>query len=96
LLYAHGEHGEALNWLDRCIEKSDDGFRGRIAAVLLDHPDERLRRSGADALARCRQSSDPPRVREPARRRLATFKAAVRRLSPFKPPGTRAASSILP
>ncbi len=96
LLYALGEHGEALNWLGRCIEKSDDGFRGRIATVLLDHPDERLRRVGADALARRQPLSDPPRVREPARRRLATLKAAIRRLSPFKPPGTRASSAILP
>lgn len=96
LLYAHGEAGEALNWLGRCIEKSDDGFRGRIAMVLLDHPDERLRRAGADALARRQPLSNPPKVREPARRRLATLKAAIRRLSTFKPPGTKAASSMLP
>lgn len=95
LLYAHGDHGEALNWLGRCIDKSDDGFRRRIAQVLLDHPDERLRRAGADALALCQPLPDPPRSHEPKRHRLATLKALVRRVNPFKPPDAKGASSIL-
>lgn len=95
LLYAHGDPEGALSWLGRCIERSDDGFRGRIAQILLDHPDERLRRFGTDALARCKPLSAPPTAREPRRSSFAALRSVVRRVSPFKPPGVRDASSSL-
>lgn len=92
LLYAQGDHGEALNWLGRCIENSDDGFRGRIAQVLLDHPDHRLRDIGAEALARCKPLAPPPAPREAPHSHFTAIGRLLQRLSPFKPPGARTAS----
>ncbi|WP_245653536.1 tetratricopeptide repeat protein [Sphingomonas pituitosa] len=92
LIYAHGDAEEALAWLDRCIAKSDDGFRGRIAEVLLRQPDDRLRRAGAAALARCVPHTDRPAAYAPRPGGLARFKQAVRRMRPFKPPGLRPVS----
>lgn len=92
LLYAQGNHAEALNWLGRCVENSDDGFRGRVAAVLLDQPDDRLRAIGAEALARCKPLASPPAPHEPPRRRFTALGRVLQRVSPFKPPGARVAS----
>ncbi|WP_343616988.1 tetratricopeptide repeat protein [Novosphingobium sp.] len=92
LLYAQGAHDEAFHWLNRCIEKSDDGFRGRIAAVLLDHADGRLRAIGLDALARRAPCQAPPTSHEPEPSRWALLKRWARRMNPFKPPGRRTLS----
>jgi hypothetical protein len=86
LLYAQGDAEQALAWLYRCIARSDDGFRGRIAEVLLRQPDARLRRAGAAALARCGPRTDPPPAAAPEPGGLARFTRAVRWMRPFKPP----------
>lgn len=92
LLYAQGDAEQALAWLGRCIARSDDGFRGRIAEVLLRQPDDRLRRAGAAALARCAPRTDPPPIFTPKQGGLARFTWAVWRMRPFKPPGRRPVS----
>lgn len=92
LLYAQGDRDEALNWLGRCIERSDDGFRERIARVLVDHSDDRLRAIGAEAFARCKPIAPSPAPREPPRWRSTALGRLLQRVSPFKPPDARVAS----
>jgi len=87
LLYAQGNAAEAMAWLDRWVAKSDDGFRGRIAEVLLRQPDHRLRRAGAAALARCAPHTDPSAAFALKPSRLARFKRVIGRTRLFKPPG---------
>ena len=58
VLARSGRFEDAGRWLGRAIAGSDNGFRRRIAPLLLGHPDARLRAHGLDALERCAASDD--------------------------------------
>jgi len=57
ILYRHGDEASAAHWLQSAVTISDNGFRRRIAPLLLACPAPALRRYGLDALQRCAQSN---------------------------------------
>ncbi|WP_086555064.1 tetratricopeptide repeat protein [Acetobacter sp. DmW_043] len=59
ILYKKNKKQEAISWLKNAISISDNGFRRRIAALLLARPEEDLRRQGLDALALCAEGKLP-------------------------------------
>ncbi len=59
ILLRHGDAQAADKWLQHAIAISDNGFRRRIAALLLPRPEPMLRQRGVDALARCAAGGEP-------------------------------------
>lgn len=59
LLLRHGNAQAADKWLQQAIAISDNGFRRRIAPLLLSRPEPMLRQRGVDALARCAAGGEP-------------------------------------
>jgi hypothetical protein len=55
ILFRQGDHEAADRWLRSAVAISDNGFRRRIAPLLLARPELALRQRGLDALARCAQ-----------------------------------------
>ncbi len=105
LLHGAGQEVDALEWLERAIARSDDGFRQRIAAVLLQQSEPALISKGLPALERCVLNGDATAlvaltvvldtgVGGPADRvRLAAIcRAAATRNCP---PGSRRAPALL-
>lgn len=58
VLARSGQLEDAGRWIGRAIARSDNGFRRRIAPLLLAHPNAGLRAYGLDALERCAASDD--------------------------------------
>ncbi|TWB40641.1 hypothetical protein FBZ90_109244 [Nitrospirillum pindoramense] len=59
ILYRKGEVEAADQWLQRAIANSDNGFRRRIAPLLLAQPGAALRRRGLEALQRIAEGGQP-------------------------------------
>jgi TPR repeat protein len=59
ILYRRGEVGASDQWLQHAIAKSDNGFRRRIAPLLLAQPGATLRRRGLEALRRIAEDGQP-------------------------------------
>lgn len=59
ILFRRGQSQAANRWLQNAIAVSDNGFRRRIAPLLLARPEPSLRRHGVDALARCAADGAP-------------------------------------
>ncbi|MDR8398345.1 sel1 repeat family protein [Paraburkholderia sp. USG1] len=59
ILFRQGDHDAAHRWLGNAIAISDNGFRRRIAPLLLARPEGLLRERGLDALARCAAHGAP-------------------------------------
>ncbi|RQU99206.1 sel1 repeat family protein [Burkholderia cenocepacia] len=59
ILLRHGDAHAADKWLQHAIAISDNGFRRRIATLLLSRPEPMLRQRGVDALARCAGGGEP-------------------------------------
>lgn len=59
ILFRQGDQETADQWLRSAIVVSDNGFRRRIAPLLLARPEMQLRQCGLDALARCAGSKAP-------------------------------------
>jgi hypothetical protein len=53
ILFRQGDQESADHWLRSAVAISDNGFRRRIAPLLLARPELALRERGLDALARC-------------------------------------------
>lgn len=58
ILFAQGECCKADELLKSAVSVSDNGFRRRIAPLLLSRPEPMLRRHGRDALAYCAADGD--------------------------------------
>jgi TPR repeat protein len=56
ILFRQGDHAAADRWLRNAVAISDNGFRRRIAPLLLARPELALREHGLDALAHCAAS----------------------------------------
>ncbi|PMX27486.1 MULTISPECIES: tetratricopeptide repeat protein [unclassified Pseudomonas] len=59
ILFRQGDQETADQWLRSAIVVSDNGFRRRIAPLLLARPEMELRQCGLDALARCAEGKAP-------------------------------------
>ncbi|SKC74430.1 tetratricopeptide repeat protein [Paraburkholderia hospita] len=59
ILFRQGDQEAADQWLRSAIAISDNGFRRRIAPLLLARPELALRQRGLDALARCAEGNAP-------------------------------------
>lgn len=59
ILYRHGDVGRADQWLRRAISAGDNGFRRRIAPLLLTQQDLLLRQRGLDALEHVAEAGAP-------------------------------------
>ncbi|EGY02356.1 Sel1 domain protein repeat-containing protein [Nitrospirillum viridazoti Y2] len=59
ILYRNGDVESADRWLQRAITNSDNGFRRRIASLLLAQPGATLRRRGLEALQRIAEGGQP-------------------------------------
>lgn len=59
ILFRQGDQEAADQWLRSAIAVSDNGFRRRIAPLLLARPELALRQCGLDALARCAEGKAP-------------------------------------
>ena len=59
ILFRQGDHATADQWLRSAVAISDNGFRRRIAPLLLKRPELALRQRGLDALARCAEGKAP-------------------------------------
>ncbi|WP_059410531.1 tetratricopeptide repeat protein [Cupriavidus basilensis] len=59
ILFRQGDKEAADQWLRSAVTISDNGFRRRIAPLLLARPELALRQRGLDALARCAEGKAP-------------------------------------
>ncbi|WP_347554409.1 tetratricopeptide repeat protein [Robbsia sp. KACC 23696] len=59
ILFRQGDHAAADQCLRSAVAASDNGFRRRIAPLLLARPELALRQRGLDALARCAEGKAP-------------------------------------
>ncbi len=59
ILFRQGDHEAAENLIRNAVSISDNGFRRRIAPLLLERPEPTLRQLGLDALARCAAGNEP-------------------------------------
>jgi hypothetical protein len=59
ILLSQNAHAEALEWLTRAVAVSDNGFRRRVAPMLLAQSRPAIHNLGLDALARCAAAGDP-------------------------------------
>jgi TPR repeat protein len=59
ILFRQGNHDAADGWLRSAVAISDNGFRRRIAPLLLARSDRGLRERGLDALAHCARNGTP-------------------------------------
>lgn len=59
IVFRQGDHDAADKWLRSAIAISDNGFRRRIARVLLAQFEPLLRQRGLDALAHCAKAGEP-------------------------------------
>jgi uncharacterized protein len=59
ILFRQGDHEAAAKLIRNAIAISDNGFRRRIARLLLERPEPALRQFGLDALAHCAAGSAP-------------------------------------
>lgn len=59
ILYRNGDGGAADQWLRRAIANSDNGFRRRIAPLLLARPEAALRQRGLETLRRIAEGGQP-------------------------------------
>ena len=59
ILHCRGDLETAKQWLQRAISNSDNGFRRRIAPLLLARPELTFQRLGLDALERIAEGQQP-------------------------------------
>lgn len=59
ILFRQGDHETADKLIRNAIAISDNGFRRRIAGLLLERPESALRKLGLEALARCAAGNAP-------------------------------------
>jgi TPR repeat protein len=59
ILFRQGNQDAADRWLRSAVAISDNGFRRRIAPLLLARPERGLRERGLDALAHCARNGTP-------------------------------------
>jgi len=59
ILHRNGDPETADQWLQRAITNGDNGFRRRVARLLLTQPEANLRQRGLDALERIAEAHQP-------------------------------------
>jgi len=59
IMFRQGDHEAADQWLRSAVAVSENGFRRRIASLLLARPEMALRKHGLDALAHCAEGMAP-------------------------------------
>jgi TPR repeat protein len=59
ILLRREDPSEATRWLKSAVAISDNGFRRRVAPMLLSQPQQAIRQTGLEALALCADAGDP-------------------------------------